>query len=285
MPGETTLRTEIKNSSFIILGATFLAVGVALFLQPNQIATGGTPGVAILLHHLFDLPTGMLMLAINIPLLLAGSQLLGKAFAIRSVAAILLTSVLIDVLNDILQWAALSHTMLLATLYGGIAVGVGVGLILQGNASAGGSTIIARIVSSRSHLKPGQVIMILDLMIIVASGFVFENTEQALWSLISIYVTAKCIDMVLTGASSEKVVHIASNKPQILSQKISETIGPHGTVLTGKSLMGENEKTLIFVTVDSRRITLLRDLIRQYDQNAFMVVMEASELQGRGHGV
>ena len=101
MPGETTLRTEIKNSSFIILGATFLAVGVVLFLQPNQIATGGTPGVAILLHHLSDLPTGMLMLAINIPLLLAGSQLLGKAFAIRSVVAILMTSVLIDVFNDI----------------------------------------------------------------------------------------------------------------------------------------------------------------------------------------
>ena len=224
------------------------------------------------------------MLAINIPLLLIGVSLLGKAFAIRSVAAILLTSVLIDLLNEVLNLAALSQTMLLATVYGGIAVGVGVGLILHGNASAGGSTIIARIVSSRSHLKSGQVIMILDLMIIVASGFVFKNTEQALWSLISIYATAKCIDMVLTGAPSEKVVHIASDKSQILSQKISETLGPHGTVLTGKGLLGEKEKTLIFVTVESRRITLLRDLIRQHDPHAFMVVMEASEMQGRGHG-
>mgnify|MGYP000874907329 FL=1 len=275
---------EIKNSLFILLGAIFLASGVVLFLQPNQIATGGTPGVAILLNHLWGMPTGMLMLAINIPLLLIGVSLLGKAFAIRSVAAILLTSVLIDLLHEVLNLAALSHTMLLATLYGGIAVGVGVGLILHGNASAGGSTIVARIISSRSHLKSGQVIMILDLMIIVASGFVFKNTEQALWSLISIYATAKCIDMVLTGAPSEKVVHIASNKSQILSQKISETLGQHGTVLTGKGLLGEEEKTLIFVTVESRRITFLRDLIRQHDPNAFMVVMEASEMQGRGHG-
>jgi len=90
--------------------------------------------------------------------------------------------------------------------------------------------------------------------------------------------------MVLTGAPSEKVVHIASDKAAILSQKISETLGPYGTVLSGKGLVGENEKTLIFVTVESRRITLLRDLIRQHDPDAFMVVMEASELQGRGHG-
>jgi len=284
MPDEKLIRSEIKNALFILLGSMFLAAGVVLFLQPNQIATGGTPGVAILVHHLSGMPTGMLMLAINIPLLLIGVRLLGKAFAFRSVVAILLTSVLIDVLNEVLSLAALSHNMLLATLYGGIAVGIGVGLILHGNASAGGSTIVARIISSRSRLKSGQVIMILDLMIIIASGFVFKNTEQALWSLISIYATAKCIDMVLTGTPSEKVVHIASNKSQLLSQKITETLGPYGTVLTGKDLLGEGEKTLIFVTVESRRITFLRDLIRQNDPDAFMVVMEASEMQGRGHG-
>lgn len=284
MPGETPLTKEIKNAVFILLGAGFLASGVILFLQPNQIATGGTPGAAILLHHLFGLPTGMLMLAINIPLLLVGWRFLGKSFAFRTIGAILLTSVLIDLLSEVLNWQALSHTMLLATLYGGIAVGIGVGLILRGNASAGGSTIIARIVSSRSRLKPGQVIMILDLLIIVASGLVFKNTEQALWSLISIYATAKCIDMVLTGAPSEKVVHIATDKAALLSQKISAALGPYGTVLSGKSLVEEKEKTLIFVTVEARRITLLRDLIRKHDQDAFMVVMEASELQGRGHG-
>jgi uncharacterized membrane-anchored protein YitT (DUF2179 family) len=284
VPDENRFRKEIKNAIYILLGSIFLAGGVTLFLQPNQGATGGTPGAAILLHHLSGFPTGMLMLAINVPLLLAGSRLLGKSFALRTIGAILLSSLLIDLFREILNWQALSHTMLLATLYGGIAVGVGVGLILRGNASAGGSTIIARIVASRSQFKSGQVIMALDLLIIVASGIVFNNTEQALWSLISIYATAKCIDMVLTGAPSEKVVHIASDKAALLSEKISQELGPHGTVLTGSGLVGDQQKQLIFVTVDARRITVLRDLIQQHDQNAFMVVMEASELLGRGHG-
>lgn len=276
---------ELKSAILILLGSVSLALGVVLFLVPNKIATGGTPGIAILLHFMIELPTGSLMLLINIPLLLAGAKLLGKAFAIRTVAAIVLTSILIDLFAEILQLQALSHNTLLASLYGGIAVGVGVGLILRGNASAGGSTIIAKIVAARSQIKPGQVILVLDVLIIVCSGLVFLDVERALWSLISIYVTSKCIDMILTGTPSEKVVHIASDQAQLLSRLIVEQLGRQGTILTGTGLVEAEKKTIIFVTVDARRINLLRDIVRYNDPQALMVVMEATEMQGRGHGV
>ena len=202
----------------IVLGSVFLALGIVLFLVPNKIATGGTPGIAILLHFLIDQPTGILMLIINVPLLLGGAKLLGKSFALRTVGAILLTSFLIDLFAEILKLPALSNNTLLASLYGGIAVGVGVGLILRGNASAGGSTLIAKIVASRSQFKPGQVILVLDVLIIVSSGIVFMDVERALWSLISIYATSKCIDMVLTGTPSEKVVHIATEQVELIGR-------------------------------------------------------------------
>lgn len=279
------LRTELRNLMYVLSGATALALGIVLFLAPNQIATGGTPGMAILLNYLISFPIGSLMLLINLPLLLVSGKLLGKVFAVRSVVAILLTSLFIDLFSEILHLQALSHNTLLATLYGGIAVGVGVGLILRGNASAGGTTIIARLVAARSHYKPGQVILAFDIFIIVASGFVFQDIERALWSMISIYATAKCIDMILTGTLSEKVVHIASSKADLLSQKIIEQLGQQGTILTGTGLHRDEEKTLIFVTVEARQISLLRDIIRNNDPDAFMVVMDAAEMLGRGHGV
>lgn len=279
------LRREVRRALLIALGSTFLALGVVLFLAPNRVATGGTPGMAILLHALTGLPIGLLMVAINLPLLLLGWRLLGRAFTLRTIAAVLLSSALIQLFGDILQLGALSGEILLATLYGGISVGLGVGLILRGEASAGGSTIIARLVAGHSHLKPGQVIFAIDLAIIVASGLVFRSIEPALWSLISIYVTSKCIDTILTGALTEKVVHIATGRPQELSRQIVAQLGRHGTILTGTGLVADERKTLIFVTVEARRIALLREIILQTDPEAFMVVMDAAEMLGRGHGV
>lgn len=277
------LLDELKNSVFILTGSLWLALGIVLFLVPNRITTGGTPGMAILLSHLLSLPVGVLMTAVNVPLFAAGIKYLGKAFAARTLASILLTSAFIDIFREALRLTALSGDTLLATLYGGIAVGLGIGLVLRGNASPGGSTIIARIVSSRSHIKPGQVILFLDALIILASGLVFHDIERALWSLISIYVTSRCVDLVLTGAPSEKIVHIVSDHSELLSALIIEHLGPHGTILSGRGLLKNQTKTMIFVVVEARRITVLRDIIRQNDPEAFMVVMEASEMLGRGH--
>lgn len=276
---------ELRNLLLISLGSALLAIGVVLFLAPNRIASGGTPGVAILLHFIVDLPIGGLMILINLPLLLAGWRLLGRAFALRTVAAILLMSFMMDLFSEILQLQALSDNTLLATLYGGIAAGLGVGLILRGNASAGGSTIIARIVASRTQIKPGQVIFALDLCIVLATALVFRGIEPALWSLISIYVTAKCIDMVLTGGVTEKVAHIATSKPDEMALQLILKLGRHGTILTGTGLYPDEKKTLIFVTVEARRVSLLRDIIRQTDPDGFMVVMDAAEMLGRGQGV
>ncbi len=284
MENRVSLSTEIRNLLYISLGSLILALGIVLFLAPNRIATGGTPGMAILLNYVVDLPIGSIMLLINLPLLLAGGKMLGRAFALRSIVAIVLTSILIDFFNQIIHLQPLSHETLLATLYGGIGVGIGVGLILRGNASAGGTTIIARLIAARSQYKPGQVILAFDVFIIVASGFVFQNIERALWSMISIYVTAKCIDMILTGTLSEKIVHIATTRVELLSQKIIEQLGQQGTVLSGTGLRKDEEKTLIFVTVESRQIGLLRDIIRNNDPDAFMIVMDAAEMLGRGHG-
>ena len=184
------LKIEMKNYAFIVLGSLFLGLGVVLFFIPNALVTGGTSGMAILLHYLLGLPTGMMMVAVNAPLLLLGAKYLGRAFTVRSIVTIVLSSLFIDLFNEVLHVSALTKDVILASLFGGVSVGVGLGLVLSGNASAGGSTILAKIVASKTSIKASSVILAIDVMIIIAIALIFKNIDLALWSLVSIYISS-----------------------------------------------------------------------------------------------
>ena len=195
-------KTDILNYSFIMVGSLIMAFGVVAFLSPNHIATGGTAGLAIVLHSVINLPIGVLMALINVPLLLVSLKYLGKSFAIKTIVCIAFIVVFVDALA---QWAHipnLSNNPMLATLYGGVIVGAGLGLIFKGGASAGGGTILAKIIAANSGMKTSNVILLLDALVVASAGLVFKSVELALWSLISIYVASKVIDIILVGAQS-----------------------------------------------------------------------------------
>ena len=274
---------EIKNYSYIFFGSLFLSLGVVSLFIPNAIVTGGTSGMAILLHYLLGLPTGMMMVVVNAPLLLIGAKYLGKRFTLRTVVTIVLNAMFIDFFTEVLHVKALSHNVILASLFGGGLIGVGLGLVLSGNASAGGSTILAKIIASKTTIKASSVILFIDIIIIIAIGFIFKDVDLALWSLVSIYVSAKGIDMVLTRGPSKKVVHIVSTKIELLCEKIVENLGKDGTIIEGNGIFEKEAKRMIFLVVENQKIRLLKEIIEQNDKEAFMVVMEASELLGRGH--
>lgn len=271
--------SELKNITSITLGSTLLAFGVAFFLLPAQIATGGTPGMAMLVYFFTNISTGKAMLLINIPLLAIGSKFIDLAFAIRSIYAILTIAVLVDFLPTQIDFPSINN-ILLSTIYGGTCIGAGVGFVLKGHASAGGTTIIAKIVAHYSHIKPAQVILVLDILIIAAVGVIFSDMEKVLWSMLSIYVTTQVIDKILTGAVSEKIVHIVSENAADIGLAINQQLGRDGSLLSGKNLNGEENKKLLFVVVDARRIPALKKLVLANDPKALMIVMEASELMG-----
>lgn len=276
-------KNELKNYLYLTIGTFCIAIGVVLFFIPNDFTTGGTPGMGILLHHLTGLSIGTLVIAINIPLLIWGYKYLGFLFAVKTILSIVLISFFIDTLSLVLNNPTLVSNILLASIFGGAVIGLGVGLIIKANASAGGSTIIARIISNNSHIKAAHVILIIDLIIVISSIYVFKDFEKALWSVMSIYVTSKVIDVVLTGTLTTKVIHIASNKPETLSRKISQTLGHEGTILKGSGIYKHEEKSIIFIVLDIRKLSLLKEIIKENDPDAFMIVMEASDMLGRGH--
>lgn len=274
---------ELKDYLYILFGTLFLALSVVLFFIPNHFTTGGTPGMAILLHHLTGLSISTLVITVNAPLLIWGTKFIGKKFALKTVITLILMSVFIKLFTHIFHSTTITQNIFLAAIFGGMIIGFGVGLIIKGNSSAGGSTIIARILFEKLRIKPAKVILLIDIIIVVCSIYIFKDVEKALWSILSIYATSKAIDTVLTGTLTTKVIHITTDKATELSQAIYENLEEKGTVLTGSGLKNNENKTILFLVMDVKKITLLKEIIEQTDEQAFMLVMEASEMLGRGH--
>lgn len=275
-------RTEILNYTFIILGSLVMSLGIVGFLSPNHIATGGTAGLAIVLNHVFDLSIGLLMALINIPLLLVSLKYLGKKFAINTIICIASIVFFVDLIAKGIHMQSLSSNLMLATLYGGVTVGAGLGLIFKGGASAGGGTILAKIIAANTSIKTSTVILVLDALVVASAGVVFKSMELALWSLISIYVGSKLIDLILVGANNQKIVHISSVKSlKELSLIITENLGISGTIIKGNDLGDTEYKDIIFLMIDKNKLTPLKQLVLEYDANVKMIVMEATEVLGK----
>ena len=273
------LTSELKNLLLITIGSAVLACGVAFFLLPGEIATGGTPGMGMLIHFMTGISTGISMLIVNIPLLIAGVKFIDTPFALRTVYSMVTSALLVDFL---VQYGGFPHinSPLLSTIYGGTCVGAGVGLVLKGSASAGGTTIIAKIVSNYSTIKPAQVVLIIDALIVAAAGLILQDMEKVLWAMLSIYATTQVIDKVLTMAVPEKIVHIVSDQAEAIGQAIDERLERDGTILSGSNLMAQKDKKVLFVVVGARRIPQLRNIVLAIDPKALMIVMEAQEMMG-----
>jgi uncharacterized membrane-anchored protein YitT (DUF2179 family) len=276
-------KSEFINHVFIILGSLILSLAVVGFFVPNQVITGGTAGLALLLHYITPLTIGSLIALINLPLLIVGNKYLGKMFAIRTIITIFLISIFIDFFSQVVNLKPFILDTTLSAIFGGIFVGVGLALVIKGNSSAGGSTILARIISSKTEIKPGQVILIIDSIIVLSSLFIIEDTAKVLWSIISIYITTKVIDVILTGSLNKKVVYLVTQKTEELKQLITQELGPEGTILKGDGLFEGQEKRMILIVVEVTKLQRLRQMVKETDPDGFLIITEASEMLGRGN--
>lgn len=264
----------LKKYLFIFIGASSLALGVVLFLIPNHIVAGGTPGISILINYFTGIPAGVLMFLINIPLVLMSMRYISKEFALRTVFSIVVSSSVVDILREYFHVTAWTNDPILASIFGGIAIGIGLGFIIAGNASAGGPSIIARYIADRMQWKQNNVIIALDFMIVIAAGIAFAKVESALLSLIVVYATGQALNAIISGRPSKKAVHIFSKNAKLLRQHIIAALGKNEVVFEGVS---EAEQLLILI-IDNTQIRVVREIVKKHDQEGFLVVIEASEL-------
>ena len=276
-------KTELKQYIFIILGSFAMAFGTVCFLSPNEIITGGGVGISLLLHALFpQITLGIIIAVVSIPFLILSYIYFGKYYLFKTFIVVLLLSTFTDILKEVLKIEAITHDILLAAVFGGIFIGLGVGLVIKGRASTGSTSVVGEIVAKKTKYKAAEVLLAIDAVIMFASVFVYNDIDKSLYSMLSVYVGIRVLDIILTGRPSKKIVNIVSNNVEVLKEKIRERIEEHGTILTGIGLHQGQNKTIIYVTVDAGKIDLLKNLITKYDPDAFMIITEASEFLGRG---
>ncbi len=270
----------LREYLFILLGVLLTALGLDMFLVPNKIAAGGVSGIATIVHYLAHVPVGVTMLAINIPLFLIGIRRLGMGFGVRSLFGTITLSVIIDLIAR--RVSIPTRDPLLASIYGGIIVGIGVGLVFRNKGTTGGTDLAAAIVNNYMKLSVGVVLFIIDASVIVAAGIVFKSAELALYALLTVFLTARVIDIVQEGFGYAKAALIISQKPDEVADVILQKLDRGVTALRGKGMYTRTERDVILSVVTRSEISTLKEMVHTVDPRAFVILTDVHEVLGEG---
>lgn len=276
-------KTDFKDYFYMLIGVILSAVAYSFFLVPAKINTGGISGISIVLHHLFKTPFGLVMFVLNIPLLIVGIKTFGRMFGVRTIAAVGAISVLSDFFAfQMKMFIYNNNNPILSAVYGGVFLGIGLGLIFKGKGSTGGSDIIGRIMNRYSNLSVGYAIFIVDSVIITISGLIFKNYELILYSFITLFLSSKVIDVVLEGRDYANGVFIFTTKPQEISDAVMEKLKRGVSGFNGVGMFMKEEKLVLYVVVSRREISAVASIAEEIDKDAFIVVSNVYEVMGKG---
>ena len=262
----------------ILIGSFLGAAAYPLFLTPNSIVPGGVTGVATILNHLFLWPVGTVSLLLNVPLFIIGYRAMGRIFVFRSLVATVVFSLLIDVL----PFSPMTQDPLLATLYGGVLLGAGLGLIMRGGATTGGTDMVARMVHRRlSYISTGAFLFAIDFLVVAAAG-VLIGTSEALYALISIFLSAKVMDAVIIGFSGNKACYIISDKWERITERIIHEMDRGVTQLVSRGGYTGTERLTLLCVISRSEIIALKRILSEEDEKAFIIIVDAHETIGDG---
>ena len=265
---------QIVKYACLFAGSVIAAVGLEIFLLPNNIIDGGVVGISIIASVLTDIPLGVFTFAINIPFLVIGYKQIGKSFVIQSLFSIVVFSVLVSLLRPI---PGLTNDILLAAIFGGIILGAGVGIILRFGGSLDGTEIVAIILNKRSMLSVGQLIMIFNVVIFISAAIIL-GWDRALYSMLAYFVAHKAIDIVVEGVDEAKAVTIITDFPNEIAEAVKSRLGRSVTFWPGVGSFSGDNKTVIYSVVTRIEVSKLRSIITDIDDNAFVTVHDISEV-------
>jgi uncharacterized membrane-anchored protein YitT (DUF2179 family) len=262
----------------LLIGCGLVALGFNLFLLPNKIASGGVAGLSIIVHDVLGIAPAYTQWALNIPLFIAGVLILGRTFGVKTAVG----SVVLPLFILLTSWLETpTHNPLLGSLYGGLVVGLGLGLIFRGGGSTGGTAIAGQILHRKLEISLGTAMAIMDGTVIIAAGFLI-SFENALYALIGLYVTSKTIDIVQTGFQTSKAAFIISNEPDKVSAAILHVLDRGLTRLEGRGGYTGQERPVLLVVVGQSEVAKLKALVRDADPSAFVIISDTAEVLGEG---
>lgn len=269
----------------IVLGCLLYAAGLTLFLNPNDLAPGGVSGISIMISRFVPLEVGTIILILNVPLLIVAFVKFGARFTSMTLFATVISSVAIDGLQIMVpDGFAITHDRLLAGMFGGGLVALGMGIIFRAGATTGGSDILIRLLRLKfRHLKTGTIFLITDCIIVAISALVFGNLESALYAGVALAVNSTVLDFVLYGSNGARMVFIVTENPAKINSKLTNEFGISSTVIHAEGAYSGKSKTVLMVVCKKHVFPKIRDAVGAVDEHSFMIVSSASEIFGEGY--
>lgn len=264
----------------IVLGCLLAACSINLFVVPSHLLTGGATGIAMIVYYLSGLPIGLQTFAYNIPLLIASYKLLGKNYTVDVIIGTVIFSIFLDATRFLNAYAP-ANDLMLASVYGGVFNGLGYGIVFRMNGSTGGFDILGAIIKKYYSINMGTVIFGFNCVIVTIAGVLF-GIEPAMFTLICMYTNSIVTDKVIAGLNRSKAVLIVSEKSKEIADGIMNEIKRGVTFLHGQGAFSGDERNIVMVVVSLTQIAKLKIIVHALDRNAFMLIMSASEVVGRG---
>ncbi|HEY0829381.1 MAG TPA: YitT family protein [Bacilli bacterium] len=266
----------LRRALFIIIGASLVAVGLEIFLVPNNIIDGGIVGISIIAYKLTGLPLGGFLFVLNLPFLFLGYKQIGKTFALSTLLGVFVMSVGTVLLHPVLP---LTVEPILAAVFGGIILGIGVGIVIRFGGSLDGTEIVAILFNKRSPFSVGEIVMFFNVFILSSAGFVF-GWNQAMYSLIAYYIAFKMIDLTIEGFEESKSVWITSDKFAEIGDALLDRLGRGVTFLHGEGAYTGDQKKIIFCVITRLEEAKLKSIVDEIDPYAFMAVGNIHDVKG-----
>lgn len=276
-----TLKYYAKSYAVITLGSLLYALAYNIFYAPNLVAMGGLTGLGQVLNAIIPaLPVGTTVFVMNVPLFFLGWRLIGGHLLVSSLYAMTFSSFAIDVMDMIYQFPPMDT--MLASIFGGVLLGAGIGLVFAKGATTGGTDLIARLLKLKfAWLPMGTLVLIPDFIVIALAAMAFGKVETALYGVVSLYITTKVMDMVLYGMDSSKVAYIISDSYREIADAII-AMDRGATLLHGEGVYSGNEKKVLMVAFKQKEIVPLKEKVNEIDPRAFLIVCDAHDVLGEG---
>jgi uncharacterized membrane-anchored protein YitT (DUF2179 family) len=272
----------LRDYLFILAGVVLQAVSLRIFLLPAKLASGGVTGTTMIINHFTGWPIGTMVLIANIPLFVLGWRFLGgRRFAVKTALAVLVYSLLVDILAPYLPVNGLTDDIFLNSLYGAVVSGIGYGLVYRGQGTSGGSDILARILNNWRNIPVSQSYLMVDGLVLLAAGFVF-GPKQALYALITLYVSGIVAETTMDGSSVVRTAMIVTTQPDQVVGQIMADMNRGVTILTGKGGYSGEDRCILYCVVIRSEVAQLKAIISEADPQAFMVIGQAHEALGEG---
>ncbi|MEL4026882.1 YitT family protein [Lysinibacillus endophyticus] len=260
----------------VIIGALIFAIGLELFLVPNNVMDGGIVGISIIISHLVGLPVGVFIFILNLPFIFIGYKQIGKTFALTTALGITILSIATVIMHHLNPF---TKDLLLATVFGGILLGVGVGLVIRYGGCLDGTEVLAILTNIKLPFSVGEIILFINLIIFTVAGFIF-TWEQAMYSVVAYYIASKVIDVVVLGMEESKSVYIISEEIEEIGQAILHRLGRGVTYLHGEGAYTGDNKKVIFCVITRLEESKMKEIVRSIDNQAFLAIGNISEVKG-----